>query len=354
MIRVDNSPKNRIFTSVNLSFPRNKKVKELVEKVIQKIELIEKNPIESRNYNLLEEFEKINKYDNIRNQISVFKYKKLLEDSINDLISKKIFIRPLKALRKDIYKILIADIESIRLYIKTLKRSNSNLLKISHSKFKIYKDEFEDLYLKHLSGNSNLKKNFFSLFGLNSCPYCNRNFVNPIYKNIKLGNDNKTQAPDIEHFFPKSLYPFLSLSISNLLPSCAFCNKIKSNFDTYNNFKSPYEIENEDIKFKFEPIDNQTRIVKVESDFDNVKILNLDDLYEDVHSDYVNKIYSDIIKNPIENRNYLNKFFSLNIDTQEQLYKEKFRNYFKEKDFNKQPLSKLTKSLLYNIQENEE
>ncbi len=74
---------------------------------------------------------------------------------------------------------------------------------------------------------------------MNVCSYCNRNFINPIYKEEKVGQDNSKQAPDIEHFFPKSIYPLFSLSISNLLPSCTFCNKVKSDVDTLDNTISP-------------------------------------------------------------------------------------------------------------------
>ena len=347
MIKVDNSYKKRLFINKFID-----EILDLEKEVENKIKEIEENDY---NYEELSSFESNTNAEHI----SVFKYKKEVCREINNLLRNpridenlKIELRDVKT---NIYLILIGNFSKLKTFLDTkidtplVHRTNNQ----KTDSFKKYKKKFEDLYKNQLSSSS-FKKSFFDIFKeVNTCPYCNRNFINPIYKEEILGNDNRQQSPDIEHFYPKSMYPFLSLSISNLLPSCAFCNKIKSNFDTYNNFKSPYEIQDEDIKFKFEPIDNQTRIVKVESNFDNVKILNLDDLYEDVHSDYVNEIYSDIIKNPIENRNYLKKFFSLNIDTQEQLYKEKFRNHFKEKDFNKQPLSKLTKSLLFNIKENE-
>ncbi|MBL1243376.1 MAG: hypothetical protein COA39_003095 [Sulfurimonas sp.] len=221
--------------------------------------------------------------------------------------------------------------------------------------FKKYQKKFEDLYKNELSSSS-FKKSFFNIFtDVNACPYCNRNFINPIYKAKQLGKDYKKWSPDIEHFYPKSIYPFLSLSISNLLPSCTFCNKIKSNYDTYETCKSPYEMKDNDISFKFLPLDNQKRLISVESknNIKNIELFNLDDLYHDVHSNYVNNIFLNINKNPIENRKYLKKFFSLSLDTQDKLYKKKFCNYYQERDFNKQPLSKMTKDLFFHIKENE-
>ena len=39
--------------------------------------------------------------------------------------------------------------------------------------------------------------------------------------------------PQIEHFFPKSVYPFFSCSIYNMIPGCSICNSKKSSVDTY-------------------------------------------------------------------------------------------------------------------------
>jgi len=180
------------------------------------------------------------------------------------------------------------------------------------------------------------------------------NFINPIYKEERVGDDNKQQAPDIEHFFPKSIYPFLALSISNLLPSCTFCNKVKSYVDTFDNCISPYEVKEEDFKFKFDPIDVTRKTIKLESSSNNSKILHLNNLYAEVHSKFVDEVYLESRKYPLENRRFLNRFFSLPLDSQEKLYKRKFCNYYIEKDFNKQPLSKMTKDLFMQIREDEE
>ena len=197
-----------------------------------------------------------------------------------------------------------------------------------------------------------MKKQFFNLFeDLNVCPYCNRNFVNPIYKEkaVEEGKDYKKWSPDIEHFFPKSIYPFLSLSISNLLPSCTFCNKIKHDIDTYkHNCLSPYEIENSDFRFDFtlksERV-KEVRLISKNKNCKNSEILHLESLYNDVHSKYINDIFDDVLKYPRIYKDSLKKEFKLT----ESDYKELFRNYHDEKDFNKQPLSKMTKDLYNQI-----
>ena len=197
---------------------------------------------------------------------------------------------------------------------------------------------------------SSFKRPFFDLFeNINVCPYCNRNFVNPIYKENSVGKDNKNQSPDIEHFFPKSIYPFLSLSISNLLPSCAFCNKIKSDIDTYkHNCLSPYEIKDSDFRFDFTLNTNQVKEIKLVSkkkDCKNSEILHLESLYNEVHSKYIKDIFYDVLRYTQRNKDFLDKFKILTEDD----YKKIFRNYYKEEDFNKHPLSKMTKDLYKQI-----
>lgn len=55
------------------------------------------------------------------------------------------------------------------------------------------------------------------------CPYCNRNYI----FNFKKTKSLNTIA-QLDHFFDKSTYPYFSVSIFNLVPSCQTCNQIKS------------------------------------------------------------------------------------------------------------------------------
>ena len=324
MISVDNSAEKRVFHLTKYEKKAN---------FIQLKNEIIKN-IEDKNYFNLAKLIK-RRYSN---QFSLFIFYKKIQKEIKKIRN----VRVRKKLRKlNWYKILVGNITEIRQIISSNK---SLLFEREH-----YKYIFENLYKNELSGKDELKKQFFNLFeDLNVCPYCNRNFVNPIYKENSVGADNKNQSPDIEHFFPKSIYPFLSLSISNLLPSCTFCNKIKSDVDTYkHNCLSPYEVKNSDFKFDFSLELNQVKKVKLTSkpDCKNSEILHLESLYNEVHRKYINDIFDDILKYPRTYKDSLKKKFKLN----ESDYKELFRNYHDEKDFNKQPLSKMTKDLYNQI-----
>ena len=61
---------------------------------------------------------------------------------------------------------------------------------------------------------------------IKSCPYCNSQYTLTV--NNPGGGQLKFQ---FDHFYPKSKYPYLSISLYNLIPSCASCNLSKSDID---------------------------------------------------------------------------------------------------------------------------
>lgn len=62
------------------------------------------------------------------------------------------------------------------------------------------------------------------LIGRNTCTYCNRQYVFTI-ESMKDSGDIRYVARSVfDHWFAKSDYPLLSLSIYNLIPSCTICN----------------------------------------------------------------------------------------------------------------------------------
>ena len=75
---------------------------------------------------------------------------------------------------------------------------------------------------------------FVSLLGVEVCPYCNRLFTTTVTKGKQIG-------PQLDHYRSKSKYPFLALSILNLVPCCGVCNHIKGNDPT--EILYPYEEE---------------------------------------------------------------------------------------------------------------
>lgn len=58
----------------------------------------------------------------------------------------------------------------------------------------------------------------------NTCVYCNRQYAFNIVRDGGTNNNNRIARPDLDHWFPKSLFPLMSLSYYNLIPSCSVCN----------------------------------------------------------------------------------------------------------------------------------
>lgn len=76
--------------------------------------------------------------------------------------------------------------------------------------------------------------------GVVVCPYCNRDYIN------SRGN---SFGANFDHFFDKDDFPFFALSLYNLIPSCATCNRIKGNdsidfcpFDTASEANFHFEV----------------------------------------------------------------------------------------------------------------
>lgn len=62
---------------------------------------------------------------------------------------------------------------------------------------------------------------------LKVCPYCNRQYI----FEYKYKNEKKYVTYELDHFYSKDKYFYLSCSFFNLVPSCRNCNKVKSNID---------------------------------------------------------------------------------------------------------------------------
>jgi 5-methylcytosine-specific restriction endonuclease McrA len=202
---------------------------------------------------------------------------------------------------------------------------------------------------------------FLELLNCNVCPYCNRIYTFTV-------NNNHKCKPEFDHYFPKKEYPYLSVSIFNLIPSCSYCNKGKSNNCVDSGFKHrliyPFEesFQDENLQIKFS-IESDT-INYLYGDFSDVKIkiksksdknldliknynsyFKVDSLYS-LHTDYVEEILNNaIIYGNTMTRELLDQYSDM-FSTKEDIFRMIFGNYVEPKDFLKRPLSKLTHDLL--------
>ena len=77
------------------------------------------------------------------------------------------------------------------------------------------------------------------------CPYCNADMV----YTITCDDNGKTYKSAFDHFYPRSRYPFLGLSLYNLIPSCDRCNskfkhdKYKETLETFHPYLDDVDSE---------------------------------------------------------------------------------------------------------------
>lgn len=128
--------------------------------------------------------------------------------------------------------------------------------------------------------------------GHNTCTYCNRQYTLTI---SGKNDEQRITRPAFDHWFPKSLFPLLSLNIYNLIPSCTVCNSGAKGDTIFHigKFVHPYLQSDDDPKFKFVPQVSDTivnswhvvlsRDATANPEVDNtIKAFALDRIY-DVH-----------------------------------------------------------------------
>lgn len=200
-----------------------------------------------------------------------------------------------------------------------------------------------------------------SRIGVKVCPYCNRQYISSyVEKNI-----SKTTA-DLDHFYPKSRYPILALSLYNFIPSCQVCNsrfKLDSDFYLQEHIY-PYDECFDDYSYKFTTMPTQdggidyltgdsnefNLLIKCKGDNECNKVeksiatFKLNELYTE-HKDYVREI---IKKANLYNDDRINDIkdeFKLLFNSKEEVLRLIFSNYISSEDLSKRPLSKLTKDI---------
>ena len=284
--------------------------------------------------------------------------KKIIDKGKDFIIQKELF---LDYENKEIDKI-----------IKIMKKKNKkrkSILEICFEKLNISEEYLPNqlfCYKKLQTGNKDWNRHkLLSLIGIEICPYCQRNYISSYEEN----NDEKTTA-DLDHFYPKSLYPFLALSLYNFIPSCQICNsRFKGNKDTRDSiypyeegfdelgvkFKTSKEVISEIlgerysdfyVKIDYENLKNKEDGEKVKNSIEN---LGLDRVYKKSHNQYIQNLLYNIEKYP---ENYLEncvEMFESNVDKKKQLeeyFKDIVKEPYRKRIENGEPLAKLTKDIL--------
>lgn len=189
------------------------------------------------------------------------------------------------------------------------------------------------------------------MLNIKTCPYCNRQFIHTF-------KGRTFERPELDHFYPKSKYPLLCLSFYNLIPTCHFCNHIKSEEKiglnpylrafsrkfiitdkrgTKLSIIKMFSLTEKDIELDFEGTSQEEK--------KNIDTLGLKDAYNK-HTDFVKELIDKSIAYDAYARQVLIDSFQCAGYNQRQVYDFVWGRYLIDAKYEDKPLSKLTKDIL--------
>ena len=187
---------------------------------------------------------------------------------------------------------------------------------------------------------------------VHTCYFCNIEFINKFKKSDGKFKNGFT----LDHYIDKGKYPYLALSLYNLIPSCYTCNSKVKGIDEINNLSPSSANFDFDVKVKF-----RTFMENKNLQIDKIKDFDLQ-LKEDFSKEYIEYIDGFMLNERYEYHKYkvieminkrkaypdsrIKELALLTKRTQEQVKQDLFGEYlFEENDLHKRPLSKLTRDI---------
>lgn len=157
----------------------------------------------------------------------IWRTKEELEAEWNKMFSKKIIGRLETRKSQHVKQNLFIDslIEKIRQGLLTMTPSELEVERCAMTP----KSLLDKTFLKKLRGafnydgfrNKELVK-WSQMINVKVCPYCNHEYT------LYVGSGVKYALHQFDHFYSKADYPWLSMCMYNLVPSCSVCNHKKS------------------------------------------------------------------------------------------------------------------------------
>ncbi|BCD01256.1 hypothetical protein BC30048_4158 [Bacillus cereus] len=177
----------------------------------------------------------------------------LLVHSETNSLHKGIFNK----ISEELESIVLGDVTTLQDYVTwfdgIVKKVDKDEAKEIRRKLSIFLDEYSYFSSKKTGWSA---YEFVKEIDVTICPYCNSQYIfvynsrNIIKDSIKI--HGKTRAV-LDHFFDKGKYPFLAISIYNLVPCCKVCNSDFKGTKSVDleEYYSPYEKGLSDL-IKFE------------------------------------------------------------------------------------------------------
>lgn len=197
---------------------------------------------------------------------------------------------------------------------------------------------------------------YFSEIGLKTCVYCNSQLAVTIFK----ANGKYSARFDVDHHISKNLYPGLAISLFNLYPACAPCNRRKSQLEVEFELYSENEeyLKQSQFIFKLDPYAKAKYLLSPEINnidfamydrggtigFSHEKFFSINAIYR-TQKDIAQEL---IIKSQIYDQAYkklLQEKFAMLGLTDADIQRITVGNYTKEVDIHKRPLSKFVQDV---------
>lgn len=199
---------------------------------------------------------------------------------------------------------------------------------------------------------------------INACVYCNAQLTVVIdLRKIRRGKRKNTFIRkgnlEIDHFYPKSQYPFLSTSFYNLIPCCSNCNKSKSDelsqfwLYTEDNHLEPFKFsvdedsldkyllscKCDDLIIKFNSVDNNSDLL--EKHKEHFRIEEIYSTQKDIAEELIQK---SLAYTPAYKQNLVDTFGELFPD-KAIINRLLIGNYAKASQIHKRPMSKISQDI---------
>lgn len=114
---------------------------------------------------------------------------------------------------EEVQRLLLADRSALQDYIR-----QSGIIRKRKKKLLSEAFRYENLSKRKVLNT------ILQLMDVPVCPYCNRQYT------FTLASGKS--RPQMDHYYPRDLYPYLAVSLYNLVPCCAVCNTAKGPLDT--------------------------------------------------------------------------------------------------------------------------
>lgn len=270
-------------------------------------------------------------------------------------------------------------------YVKNILKYYNDIICLKPSEFDLYQNRYfshltEDELKKQIIDKNSFYENivwamrydavrnteyapFIRKLGIKACVYCNAQFSLPTHG--KGNNKTDITTYEIDHYYPKSIYPFLCITFFNLAPSCGPCNRRKN--DKQVKFCLYTELSDLNSRYPFHFVLNSKSVVEYLLTTDrnalnftldannellnSHKVFHLDEIYNE-HKDiaeelvWKHKIYSVSYRNAV-----MSQFKDIFDMSDEECYRLLFGTYPITAHIHKRPLTLFMRNISEKLDE---